>query len=99
MIDDGAPELDWITALFKYSHLLGVVPSLSDENVVGSSDFIGVEDVARDLVKTALDYAHPIQRDPITTYLGLSTIAVLRRLLQIPSKTTWKRWPGITSLL
>lgn len=59
IVGDGAPEHHWIAALFKYSRILRAVPDLlnrtgSTVTIVGSFDFVGVDDVSQDLVAKAL---------------------------------------------
>ncbi|KAI1392616.1 hybrid PKS-NRPS PsoA [Hypoxylon trugodes] len=69
IVGDGAPELDWITALFKYSQILRAVPSLSEEYIIGSFDFIGVEDATRELVERALSSRQPKEQNPAASFV------------------------------
>lgn len=54
---DDASELDAIGMLTKYSILLGVFPRIGREDVTGQWDFVTVQDVARDLVESAIESA------------------------------------------
>ncbi|KUJ10079.1 hybrid PKS-NRPS PsoA [Mollisia scopiformis] len=55
VVGDDASELDAVGMLIKYSLLLGGYPRFDEENVVGKWDFVRVEDVAKDLVGSAIE--------------------------------------------
>ncbi|KAK7750074.1 putative Hybrid PKS-NRPS biosynthetic cluster [Diatrype stigma] len=62
IVGEGAPELDLIAATFKYSRILGTVPSFNKEIMAGYLDLIPVEDVSRDVVRAALHAQGPSQQ-------------------------------------
>lgn len=55
VLGEGASKLDVITALIAFSLRIGSVPILHDLNVRGCLDLVDVGDVARDLVRVAVD--------------------------------------------
>lgn len=55
IIGDGAPELDIMTAILKYSRLLGAVPWMDRNVVEGDLDMIPVEDVSNSLAEAVLN--------------------------------------------
>ncbi|GAB1312359.1 Acetyl-CoA synthetase-like protein [Madurella fahalii] len=57
VVGDDASELDAIGMLTKYSLLLRALPRIEPEDVTGQWDFIMVQDVARDLVESAIESA------------------------------------------
>ncbi|KAI0869514.1 hybrid PKS-NRPS PsoA [Hypoxylon argillaceum] len=55
ILGDGAPELDIMAAVLRYSKALRAVPELEGVVAEGSAfDFVGVEDVSKAVVETAI---------------------------------------------
>ncbi|OTA89383.1 hypothetical protein M434DRAFT_14594 [Hypoxylon sp. CO27-5] len=57
VVGDDASELDAMGMLTKYSLLLRALPLIKPENVTGQWDFVMVQDVARDVVRSAIESA------------------------------------------
>lgn len=55
IVGPGAPELDLMTAIIKYSRLLRSVPGVDSFEIKGMFDLVEIEDVSHDLVNRALD--------------------------------------------
>jgi thioester reductase-like protein len=54
VVGNDASELDAVGMLTKYSILLGALPRIEKEYVTGQWDFVTVQEVARDIVKSAI---------------------------------------------
>lgn len=58
ILAEGAPRLDVMTAVIGFSRELGAVPAMDGLDLRGSFDFVGVENVANDLVLAVLGSVH-----------------------------------------
>ncbi|RYP78585.1 hypothetical protein DL770_006880 [Monosporascus sp. CRB-9-2] len=52
LVGDGAPNLDMVSAVLKYSKVLGLVPVMNATNMVGQFDLVPLADASRRLVDT-----------------------------------------------
>ncbi|XDG06152.1 hypothetical protein ABKA04_005767 [Annulohypoxylon sp. FPYF3050] len=59
IVGDGAPDLDVLAAVFKYSEILKLVPVMNDTNMVGQFDLIPLADAAIHLIDAVFDSLRP----------------------------------------